>query len=481
MNAPFSPGAVAIPEEFKACLDAQRRAHLAGPAPSVASRVADLTSLGRMIEDNKDAIVAAISADFGNRAAFETLFTEVFVALSAIKATKPRIRGWVRPRARTVDLLVFPGARNRLIPQPLGVVGVLVPWNFPLLLSFMPLVSIFAAGNRAMVKMSEHSRRLTELLMKVSPKYFPSEKLRFFDDDGSLGPAFTSLPFDHLLFTGSTNVGRAVMASAARNLTPVTLELGGKSPAIVGPDYPIKTAAERIMWAKMLNAGQVCMTVDYVFLPRGSETEFVDHAKRLVAARYPDLDGADYTSIIDDRFFQRLQRILDDARAKGASVINLAQGQQPDAAKRKFAPHVILNPSEDMEAMSEEIFGPILPIRTYGDKQEVIDYLNAHERPLALYPFTKDASLRDFYIARTMSGGVGVNEAMLHILRSDMPFGGVGPSGMGHYQAREGFDTFSKLRPVFQQGPLSPVQMLFQPPYNARTQWLLNMLMWLKR
>jgi coniferyl-aldehyde dehydrogenase len=472
---------MAIPDDFKACLEAQRRAHLAAAAPSAASRIADLTSLGRMIEDNRDAVVAAINADFGNRSEIETLFAEVFIALSAIKATKPRIRGWVRPRARTVDIMTFPGARNRVVPQPLGVVGVIVPWNFPLLLSFTPLASIFAAGNRAMVKMSEHSRRLTEVLMKASPRYFPADKLRFFDDDGSLGPAFSSLPFDHLLFTGSTNVGRAVMASAARNLTPVTLELGGKSPAIVGPDYPIKTAAERILWAKMVNAGQVCMTVDYAFLPRGSETHFIAQAKRLVAERYPDLNGADYTSIIDDRFFQRLHHILDDARAKGASVINLAEGQQPDAAKRKFAPHIILNPTEDMDALREEIFGPILPIRTYDDKQEVIDYLNAHERPLAIYSFTKDAGLREFYIARTMSGGVGVNEAMLQIGQSDLPFGGVGPSGLGHYQSREGFNTFSKLRPVFQQGPLSPIQMFFQPPYNARTKWLVNMMLWLKR
>ncbi len=300
MNAPFPSSAIAAPADVTACLEEQRRAHFAAPSPSAESRIADLTALGRMIEDNRDAIVKAINADFGNRSEFETLFAEIFVALSAIKATKPRVRSWMKPRRRHVDQMTFPGARNRVIPQPLGVVGVIVPWNFPLTLSIAPLVSIFAAGNRAMVKMSEHSRHLTELLIHVSPKYFPVDKLRFFDDDATLGPIFSTLPFDHLLFTGSTHVGRIVMASAARNLTPVTLELGGKSPAIVGPDYPIKTAAERIIWAKMLNAGQICMTIDYAFLPRGSETEFVSHAKRLVAERYPDLNGPDYTSIVSD-------------------------------------------------------------------------------------------------------------------------------------------------------------------------------------
>jgi coniferyl-aldehyde dehydrogenase len=386
----------------------------------------------------------------------------------------------MRPQRRHIDFMMFPGARNRVIPQPLGVVGVIVPWNFPLNLSFCPLAAIFAAGNRAMVKMSENSRHLAALLIELAPKYFPQEKLAFFDDGGGRGPAFSSLPFDHLLFTGSGTTGRAVMASAAQNLTPVTLELGGKSPAIVGPDFPIETAAERVMWVKMFNAGQICTNVDYLFLPEGKVDQFVGHARRLIAQRYPDINGPDYTSVIDPRAYARLQAALEDARAKGATLVNLAEGQQPDVQQRKLAPHLVLNPSDDMELMQREIFGPILPVLTYRDRREVADYINARDRPLAIYPYTKDRALQDFYIRHVMSGGVGVNEGLLHVGQHDLPFGGVGASGMGHYHGREGFDTFSKLRPVFYQGPFSSIQMLFQPPYAGRPMQLLRMLLRLR-
>ncbi len=445
-----------------------------------AERLADLKALGRLVRDNQSAIVAAISADYGNRSEIETLFGEVFLVQAAIHDALKRLKAWMKPRRRSVDLLVYPGARNQVIPQPLGVVGVIVPWNFPLQLSFSPLVGIFAAGNRAMVKMSENSRRLAELLIQVSPKYFPEDKLAFFEDGGGRGPAFSSLPFDHLFFTGSGATGRAVMASAARNLTPVTLELGGKSPAIVAPDFPIKTAAERILWAKTFNAGQVCINVDYAFLPRGAEAEFVAHCRRLFAKRYPDINGPDFTSIIDQRSHDRLIAALEDARAKGATLVNLAEGQTPDATKRKFPPHLVLNPTGDMELMRREIFGPILPIRVYDRPQEVVDLINAGDRPLAIYPFTHSAGTRDFFISRTMSGGVAVNEPMLHIAQHHLPFGGVGASGIGHYHGREGFDTFSKLRPVFRQGPLSTVQLFFQPPYSRRAKLLIEIMLKLR-
>jgi coniferyl-aldehyde dehydrogenase len=314
------------------------------------------------------------------------------------------------------------------------------------------------------------------LLAEISPRYLPLDKLRFFTDGGGRGPAFSSLPFDHMMFTGSGATGRAVMANAARNLTPVTLELGGKAPAVVAPDFSIERAAERILWVKMLNAGQICTNIDYVFVPEGREHEFAAHCKRLFAQRFPDINGNDYTSIIDQRSYDRLQSTLDDARAKGATLINLAEGQTPDAALRKFAPHLVLNPTDEMLLSQREIFGPILPVRTYRTAQEVADYVNARDRPLALYPFTHDKALQQFYISRVMSGGVSVNEALLHVAQHDLPFGGVGPSGMGHYHSREGFNTFSKLRPVFYQGPFSAVQMLFQPPYAGRAMKLMNLL-----
>jgi coniferyl-aldehyde dehydrogenase len=481
MNAPIvAPDRAEIPEEFQSCFDRQRAAYLEEPAPAAAERIADLQSLAALLKDNREALVAAINADYGNRSTFETLFVEYFTVLQAILNSAKHVKKWMKPQRRHIDVMLYPGAKNRVIPQPLGVVGVIVPWNFPLFLSFAPLAGIFAAGNRAMVKMSENSQHLAALLIEICPNYFPPEKLAFFDDGGGRGPAFSSLPFDHLLFTGSGATGRAVMANAARNLTPVTLELGGKSPAIVGPDFPIKTAAERILWAKTLNAGQICTNVDYAFLPRGTEAEFADHCKKLFAKRYPDINGPDYTSIIDDKSFARLQGALDDAREKGATLINLAEGQQPDGSRRKFPLHIVLNPTADMQLMQREIFGPILPVLSYGDRQEVAAYINGHDRPLAIYPFTHDRDLSDFYISHVMSGGVSVNDAMLHVTQEDLPFGGVGASGMGHYHGREGFITFSKLRPVFTQGPASTVQMMFQPPYAGLPSRILNMLIKLK-
>ncbi len=480
MNAPAFPSPdLAIPPEFQARFAAQRTAFLKAPDPSHAERVADLKALARLIKDNRAAILAAIDSDYGGRSGFETLFGEVFPVIDGIHNAEKRLKTWMKPQKRRVDRLTFPGASNRLIPQPLGVIGVIVPWNFPLQLSFSPLISIFAAGNRAMVKMSENSQRLAELLIKTTPNYLPEDKLAFFDDGGR-GPAFSSLPFDHLIFTGSGATGRAVMMNAARNLTPVTLELGGKSPAIVAPDFPVKTAAQRILWAKTFNAGQVCLAVDHLYLPRGAEIEFVEHCKRLFRKRYPNVNGPDFTSIIDQRSYDRLTAALEDARAKGAILINLAEGQIPDPSKRKFAPHIVLHPTADMEVMRREIFGPILPVRLYDEAQEVVDAINAGDRPLAIYPFTNNAEIRDFYISRTRSGGVSVNDPIQHIAQHDLPFGGVGASGMGAYHGREGFETFSKMRPVFQQGRMSAVQMMLQPPYGRLSKRIVDFMIGMK-
>ncbi|MES2264186.1 MAG: coniferyl aldehyde dehydrogenase [Pseudomonadota bacterium] len=471
---------VLIPAEFTQCLQRQQAAYLADPNPTYAQRIADLKTLARMLKENQAALVDAINRDYGNRSEFETLFTEFFVVLEGIRDASSHLKKWMKPKKRKVDMMMYPLAKNRLIPQPLGVVGVIVPWNFPLNLTFAPLTAIFAAGNRAMVKMSENSTQLARLLASLSPKYFPPEKLAFFEDGAGRGPAFSMLPFDHLLFTGSGQTGRAVMANAARNLTPVTLELGGKSPAIVGADFSIQTAAERIIWLKLLNAGQICTNIDYLFLPEGKTDEFVRHAQQLVAQRYPDLNGQDYTSVIDERSYQRLSDALNDAKAKGAILINLAPDQVPDRALRKFPPHLVLNVSDDMVLMQREIFGPILPVKTYRDPEEVVRYITARDRPLAIYPFTHDRAQQDLYINRVMSGGVSINEGLLHVAQHDLPFGGVGASGMGHYHGYEGFVTFSKLRPVFYQAPFSSVQMMFQPPYGPRAMKLLRLLIRLK-
>ena len=480
MNKQFEVPREQAIEQIENVFAQQREAYLAAPFPSREERVRDLKKLAQLLTDHQDAIVQAISDDFGNRSSTETLFCEFFVVLDGIKDTIKKLRKWMKPQKRHTPFTLYPGAASRVIPQPLGVVGVIVPWNFPVNLTFAPLACIFAAGNRAMVKMSDRSSRLAQLLSSVSGDYFPPEKLSIFADSHQIGPDFSALPFDHLLFTGSTQTGRAVMRNASANLTPVTLELGGKSPAVVAPDFPIDVAADRIIYWKLVNAGQICTNIDYLFLPEDKVDSFVEQARSLVAKRYPDLQSSDYTSIIDDTSYERLWQTVKDAEAQGARVINLAPGGEGDGKLRKFPPHLILDVSEDMQVMQREIFGPILPIKTYRDASEVKDYINRHDRPLALYPFTKDKQLQHFYIEHIMSGGVSVNNALLHVAQHDMPFGGVGPSGMGHYHGFEGFVNFSKMRPVFYQGFFDGMKPLM-PPYGPTTRKILDFMLRLVR
>jgi coniferyl-aldehyde dehydrogenase len=453
----------------------QRLAYLARPVPGLAERRQDLRTLQRFVHEHQRELCDAISADYGHRSRHETLLAEIFPVVGGIDYALRRLRRWMEPQRRHIDRLAFGLASNRVIPQPLGVIGVIVPWNFPLNLSFVPLTFILAAGNRAMVKMSENSRHLARLLIERIPAYFPPEKLQFFDETGGVGVEFSKLPFDHLLFTGSGQTGRAVMAAAAQNLCPVTLELGGRSPAIVCDDYPLRTAAERILFVKYLNAGQICTTVDHAWLPRQRIAGFVELAKQIVPARYPRLDSPDYTSIIDERAFARLQHALDDARARGATVIPLLPGPTFDRESRKIAPQLVLDAPADCVLMQREIFGPILPLVGYQSLDEVIARVNAGPRPLAIYPFTLDRGTLQMLLERVMSGGVSVNDALFHVGQDDLPFGGVGESGMGHYHGREGFETFSKLRPVFYQSRFSAMKFL-APPYGALAERVLRFL-----
>lgn len=463
--------------QFASCLAEQKLAYHADPVPSYKQRIADLNALQALIRDNETALVDAVNSDYGSRCRFETRFSEILMVLEDIARSKKQLKKWLKPQKRHIDWLLFPTSSCSVIAQPLGVVGVIVPWNFPIMLSLAPLVAIFAAGNRAMVKMSENSEQLAQLLIKLVPQYFPANKLQFFADNNGSGPAFSAQPFNHLFFTGSAQTGRAVMASAAKNLTPVTLELGGKSPAVVAPDFPLHKAADRILWAKAFNAGQICTNVDYVFLPKGSEAEFTELARKLIAKRYPDINHNDYTAIIDERSFQRLQQMLDDAIAQGATAVNLMPGQASKAGLRKFPLTLLFNVSDSMLVMQREIFGPLLPVKTYSDSKEVVQYINAQPRPLAFYPFTNDKTLQQFYLQQVMSGGVTINHAILHVGQHDLPFGGVGDSGMGHYHGFEGFQTFSKLRPIFKQGAYNSVSLLM-PPYgwlaNKMTDWLIK-------
>ncbi|GAB2895268.1 coniferyl aldehyde dehydrogenase [Microbulbifer echini] len=462
-------------------LDRQRRAHLANPVPSYQQRVQDLKTLARMLREQQEAIVEAICSDYGNRSREETLLLEIYPALAGIKDAIRNVKKWMKPHRRHIDLKAYPLSKNRVIPQPLGVIGVIVPWNFPINLSISPLTNIFAAGNHAMVKMSTNSCRLAELLKQISPNYFPEEKLSFIADYGDIGPLFSSLKLDHLIFTGSSTTGRAVMRSAAENLTPVTLELGGKSPAIVAPDFPIEKAAERLIHWKMVNAGQICVNVDYLFLPEDQLESFIEHASRLAKKYFPNWQSSDYTSIIDRASYLRLWDTLEDAINKGAKVYDLSGGElKREDNLRKFPPHLLVNVSNDMLAMQREIFGPLLPIKTYSKPEEVIDYINAHPRPLAIYPYTHDKDLQNRYIEQVMSGGVSINNCVLHVGQHDIPFGGVGESGMGHYHGYEGFITFSKLRPIYQQGPIDLLKLM-RPPYGKVSSKLLNYMLKMTR
>jgi coniferyl-aldehyde dehydrogenase len=460
---------------LRAALQAQREAYFAHPVPSLAERKVDLRELGRFVREHTDEICEAISADYGHRSRHETLLAEVVPVLDDVKNTLKSLADWMKPQSRSIDRLVFGLASNKVIPQPVGVVGIIVPWNFPLNLSLIPLVAVFAAGNRALVKMSENSRHLARLFMERLPAYFPHDKLQVFDETGGVGIEFAKLPFDHLIFTGSTRTGRAVMAAAAENLVPVTLELGGKAPAVICDDFPLETAAERILFVKCLNAGQICTTVDHVFVPRASAKAFADMAKAIVPRRYASLDSPDYTSIVDQRSFDRLVGALEDAKRRKARLIQLMPGPAWDAATRKIAPHVVLNAPPDCELMQREIFGPILPVIGYDTLDEVIDRINAGPRPLALYPFSHDQDRIDRLIDHVMSGGVSINDALFHVGQHDLPFGGIGESGMGHYHGREGFQTFSKLRPVFHQARASSVSLLY-PPYGTLTDTMLAFL-----
>jgi coniferyl-aldehyde dehydrogenase len=447
--------------------DAQKRACLEAPGPDYKQRMEDLGKLKKMLVENRDALTKAIAADYGNRSWHETTFAEFIAVLGSIDYMKKRLKGWMKPQKRHTDMMLFPGARNHVVAQPLGVVGIIVPWNFPINLSMIPAATALAAGNNVMIKMSENSRHLAALLNDILPNYFPRERLAVFDETGGVGVEFSAMPFDLLMFTGSVQTGKSVMAAAAKNLTPVLLELGGKCPAIIDEAYPLEKAVRRIMYAKQFNAGQVCLNVDYVYVPESKRAQFVELAKSAAASLVPDIAGADYTSIIDDRSYARLTETLRDAEAGGATVINLC-AQQGIPERRKFPLHLVLDATETMQISQRETFGPILLVKTYRTADEIIQHVNANPRPLALYVFSDNSRQVDTYLTRIMSGGVSINDTMLHAFQDDLPFGGVGNSGIGHYHGHEGFLSFSKLRPVFQQPGINAMGML-EPPYPA---WL---------
>jgi coniferyl-aldehyde dehydrogenase len=455
----------------------QRAAYLRHPYPSYQERRETLRTLDRLLVENADAIADAINTDFGHRAYEETMMAEVLGAVDGIRDTAKHLRRWMRPKRRHVSIL-FATASNRVIPQPKGVVGIVSPWNYPLFLTIGPLTSIIAAGNRAMIKMATNSQNLCRLLAEKFAKVFPEDLVAILP--GVRAQDFSTLPFDHLIFTGSADAGRTVMRSAAENLTPVTLELGGKSPTIVCDDFDVEEAASRILYAKYLNAGQTCLAPDYVLVPEAKRDQFVAAARRIMPERYPDTDQQSYTSVIDEKSYRRLRRTLDDARQKGAEIVPLCPGTSCNDELRKIPPHLVLEPSDQMVVMQDEIFGPLLPVKTYRTLDEVISYVTSRDRPLGFYVFTNDRATEEKLLYSTISGGVTINNCMFHVAQHDLPFGGIGASGMGHYHGYEGFVEFSKLRPVF-RNPRISLLGLFYPPYGGRHRRLLRALIKYKR
>jgi coniferyl-aldehyde dehydrogenase len=467
VRLPLPDEAHSTRSELEQLFDSQRSAFAANPMPDAGQRMQWLKSLSTLLSKERQALIEAISTDFSHRSADETLLAELMPSLHNIHHASRNLKKWMRPSRRKVGL-AFQPASAKVVYQPLGVVGVIVPWNYPLFLAVGPLVGALAAGNRVMLKLSESTPATGELLKRLFAQVFPQDLVAVVLGEAEVGMAFSTLPFDHLLFTGATSIGKHVMRAAAENLTPVTLELGGKSPAIVSHDVPLKDAAERIAFGKTLNAGQTCVAPDYVLVPRDRVDGFVEAYTQAVAGFYPTLvDNPDYTAIINARQMARLDSYLADATSKGAQVISL----YPQNQGRRMPFSLLLNVSDEMLVMQDEIFGPLLPIVPYERIEQAFDYINQRPRPLALYYFGYSKAEQKRVLEQTHSGGVCLNDTLLHVAQDDMPFGGVGASGMGHYHGHEGFLTFSKAKGVLIKQRFNAARLIY-PPYGKAIQKL---------
>ncbi|WP_233832598.1 coniferyl aldehyde dehydrogenase [Paraburkholderia sp. ZP32-5] len=465
------PGIAAL----ESLLRDQRHAYLRAPYPSWDTRATHLRALRKLMLDNRDALAAAMHADFGNRAKQEVLLAEFLLVKEEIDAALRHGKRWMKPQRRRTNKWLLP-ARAKVVPQPLGVVGIIVPWNYPVLLAVGPLVSALTAGNRAIIKMSELTPRTSALFELLIGQTFARNHIAVVNGDAALAAAFSAQPFDHLLFTGSTKVGHEVMRAAAEHLTPVTLELGGKSPALIGAHARFDNAVDNLIAGKTLNAGQTCIAPDYVLVPRGKEQAFIERARSRMAKMYPEFArNPDYTSIISARHFERLERLADEARAAGAQLHALTDAQ-PDAESRRFPLIAVTGAPDECALMQEEIFGPLLPLVPYDTLDDAIAWINARPRPLALYLYADDTRTIERVTHETIAGGMAINETLMHLACESLPFGGVGASGMGAYHGYEGFVTFSKMKPVLRQARLN-ARGLIAPPYGKRVNALLKLMM----
>ncbi len=455
-------------------LDRQRAAFTAAMPEPLAIRGDRIARAIALLVDHREALAAAASADFGHRSTEQTLLTDILPSVSALKHARKHLKRWARGEGRaTLFPLNLIGARSRVEYQPKGVIGIIAPWNFPIGMVMAPLAGVLAAGNRAMVKPSEFTPRVSALLAELIAQHFAAEEVAVITGGVETGTAFAGLPFDHLVFTGATGVGKHVMRAAAENLVPVTLELGGKSPTIISRSADLPRAAERIALGKLMNAGQICLAPDYLLVPREQEGEVIEAVGAAATRMYPTLlANPDYTAIINARHRDRLTAHLADALARGAEAVEInPAGEDFAAANANKLPLTILrNVDDGMSVMQEEIFGPILPVVPYDTIAGAIDYINARPRPLGLSWFGRDRAEEQQVLSRTVSGGVTINDVVFHVTMDDLPFGGIGPSGMGHYHGVEGFRSFSHARSVFRQSPLDVAALAgLKPPYGRMT------------
>lgn len=454
-------------------LEKQKRAFAAEGEVAYETRIDRIDRCIAMLVDHQQEICEAVNEDFGCRSRHVTLMTDIFTSVNTLKFTKKHLKKWMKPERRKapVPMNLF-GASSRIMYQPKGVIGIMTPWNVPVNMIFSPLADALGAGNRVMIKPSEFTPKTAELMQRLFAEYFEESEIAVVTGNADVGAAFSGLPLDHIIFTGATSVGKLVMRAAAENLTPVTLELGGKSPVIISDSGDINDTADKLITGKSMNAGQLCISPDYCFVPASRLEAFVTGCKETINTLFPSIaNNPDFVSLINERHFDRIKSYIDDAREKGARIVELnpAGEDWSDREIHKIPLHLIIDPTDDMLCMQDEIFGPILNVKTYRKLDEAIDYINARPHPLALYYFGKDKAEQEQVLRNTIAGGVSVNDVAMHFACDDMPFGGVGPSGMGNYHGFEGFKTFSHAKAVFKQGLINlPKLAGTLPPYSDK-------------
>ncbi|WCN09795.1 coniferyl aldehyde dehydrogenase [Marinomonas mediterranea] len=459
--------------QLDSLLDTQKKAFLAQPNEPLSIRLNNLNQLKHSIYENHNALIEAVDTDFGGRSTDETNIAEIQVCIDAIKYVSKHLKKWMRPSSRKVGIVYWP-AINKVEYQPLGVVGIMSPWNYPIQLALVPLIYALASGNRAIIKPSELTPETNKVLQHIVEKAFPPEHVALVEGDADFAAYFSSMAWDHLIFTGSTSVGKKVMEAASKNLTPVTLELGGKSPALVCEDFNIRKAAQRICFGKCVNSGQTCVAPDYALVPKEQVNCFLEELEHAFQDMYPSVvDNQDYTSIISEEHKARLEKMIEDVKLQGANVIQLNPANEDFSKTKKLSLHLVSEIEGAPDLMQEEIFGPILPIITYDTLADALDFINDRPSPLALYCFSDDKVAQRAVLDKTHSGGVCINDTLFHLIQDDLPFGGVGESGMGQYHGPEGFLSLSKAKPIHIKGKFYTGH-LFYPPLNTTLKKMLK-------